>query len=187
MKSNLLIFVSFSLGAACGAYAGYKVATDKYNSIMQEEVESIKASFSKANEAKEKPSLSEMVEELTEKETQQIVKAATENLGYSAAEESKPEKKVSIEIIHPEEFAMEDDYDTTTLTYFEDEVLVDELNEKIEDVEELIGPDALNHFGEYEEDSVYVRNHNRMTDYEILKDARTYKEVLKNMPHSTEE
>ena len=43
-------------------------------------------------------------------------------------------------------------------------------------VEDIIG-DALSHFGEYEEDAVYVRNEQLRAEYEILKDLRTYAEV----------
>ena len=36
-------------------------------------------------------------------------------------------------------------------------------------VDAVVGEDSLNHFGEFEEDSVYVRNENIECDYEILK------------------
>lgn len=40
-----------------------------------------------------------------------------------------------------------------------------------------IGDDALGHFGEYEDDSVFVRNDEEQTDYEILLDGRNYHDV----------
>lgn len=46
----------------------------------------------------------------------------------------------------------------------------------------LLGIDSLNHFGEYEDDSVFVRNDARKCDYEILLDQRTYSEVAEDMP-----
>ena len=46
-----------------------------------------------------------------------------------------------------------------------------------DEIEELIGKDSLNHFGEYEDDSVFVRNDRLRTDYEILADSRPYGEV----------
>ena len=48
------------------------------------------------------------------------------------------------------------------------------------DVENTIGIDSLNHFGEYEEDSVFVRNDIKKCDYEILLDESIYTGVIKN-------
>ena len=62
----------------------------------------------------------------------------------------------------------------------------DENDEVIEDVEDAVGIDSLNHFGEYEDDSVFVRNDARKCDYEILLDQRTYSEVVEDMPHQME-
>ena len=59
-----------------------------------------------------------------------------------------------------------------------DGVLADDMDEIIEDVDEVVGEDSLNHFGEFEEDSVYVRNDERKCDYEILRDNRNYADVV---------
>ena len=80
-------------------------------------------------------------------------------------------------IIRPDEFGEYDDYDTISLTYYADHILTDEDDEIVEDIEDKIGFDALSHFGEYEEDSVFVRNDRIKCDYEILLDQRKYSEV----------
>ena len=49
--------------------------------------------------------------------------------------------------------------------------------------EESVGKESLTHFGEYEDDSVFVRNDNLKADYEILADKRTYAELLKEKPY----
>ena len=54
----------------------------------------------------------------------------------------------------------------------------DLITESIEDVDDVVGEDSLNHFGEFEEDSVYVRNDERKCDYEILLDHRRYADVV---------
>lgn len=84
-------------------------------------------------------------------------------------------------VISPEEFDELDGYTPVSLTYFADGVLADEHGIVIDDVEEIVG-DALNHFGEYEEDSVYVRNDAKRCDYEILRDEREYAEFRKTLP-----
>ena len=71
------------------------------------------------------------------------------------------------------------DYDVIDLIYYEgDNTLTDEEDEIINDVGELIGWESLEHFGEYEDDSVCVRNDIRKVDYEVLLDVRKYSEVM---------
>ena len=80
-------------------------------------------------------------------------------------------------IIPPEEFDQNPDYEKITLTMYSDGVLTDEYDEVIEDVDDTVGKDSLNHFGEYEDDCVYVRDERTDRDYEILRDNRPYSEV----------
>lgn len=74
-----------------------------------------------------------------------------------------------------------------SLTYFADGILADECGEIVDDVEEIIG-DGLDHFGEYEDDSVFVRNDAKRCDYEILKDLRDFSDFKKkNFPPNNDE
>lgn len=84
-------------------------------------------------------------------------------------------------VISPEDFNELEGFTPVSLTYFADEVLADERGVVVEDPEELIG-DGLQHFGEYEEDSVFVRNELLKCDYEILRDLGTYEEFRKTLP-----
>ena len=80
-------------------------------------------------------------------------------------------------VLVPEEFD-ENGYETMTLFYYADGVLAyGDTNEVVEDVGELVCEDFAEHFGEYEDDSVFVRNDNLRIDIEILKDVRRYSEV----------
>lgn len=85
-------------------------------------------------------------------------------------------------VISPEEFGELDDYDMESLIYFSDGYLTDTDYKLIKDVEDLVGSDSLKQFGEFEVDSVFVRNENYDTDYEILLDQRKYEEVSKKVP-----
>lgn len=89
-------------------------------------------------------------------------------------------------VISPEQFGENEDYERISLTYYADQVLVDENDEIIEDVEETVGFESLNHFGEYEDDSVFVRNDAKKCDYEILLDQKLYSDVIDEMPHQME-
>ena len=74
----------------------------------------------------------------------------------------------------------------SSLTYTADGVLLDDMNEIVDDIEEVVGEDSLEHFGEYEDDPVYVRNDAKKCDYEILLDQRNYQEIFETQPHRTE-
>lgn len=74
-----------------------------------------------------------------------------------------------------------DDYDKGDLTYYEgDDTLVDSQESPIDDVEGLIGPDALDRFGDASnsKDIVYVRNDRISMDFEISRDSRSYTEHI---------
>ena len=89
-------------------------------------------------------------------------------------------------VIRPEVFDTEEGYDHVTLTYYAgDGVLTDEEDHIMsdEDIETAVGKESLSHFGEYEDDSVYVRNPREKMDYEILMDVRSYAMTLKDKPY----
>lgn len=73
------------------------------------------------------------------------------------------------------------EFDKLTLTYYdEDEVLSDERDTQFRDVDGLIGEDSLGHFGKGSNspDILYCRNESLNTDFEVIKDARSYSEVI---------
>ena len=66
-----------------------------------------------------------------------------------------------------------------TLLYYKDHVLTDEDNNIIEDIDDVIGFDSLTRFGEFEDDTVYVRNDKYRVDYEVINDPeRTFSDVF---------
>lgn len=172
----------FIIGAATGSVVTWQYLKNKYEKIAQEEIESVKAMFCKKNE-----NYAETQEEPTDaknsaKELTDYASLLQKN-GYTDYSNmtSKKEEDDDVEkpyVIPPEEFGELDGYNTVSLTYFADNVLVDDNNEIVDDVEGIIGFESLTHFGEYEDDSVFVRNDRLCCDYEILQDTRTYSEVL---------
>lgn len=85
-------------------------------------------------------------------------------------------------VISPEDFnCSPPGYNAQTLDYFADGVLADDWG-VILDLDETIGEDAINHFGEYVDDIVYVRNERTEIDYEVTRDPRTYAEVVRTNP-----
>lgn len=73
-------------------------------------------------------------------------------------------------------------FNVQTLDYFADGVLADDWGVVL-DIEETIGEDALSHFGDEQDDIVYVRNERNEIDYEVTRDPRTYDEARRLNPN----
>lgn len=166
MSNGITAFVAFAIGAAVGAVVTWKLAKSKFEQMAQEEIDSVKESFSKA-----------YGEDKSEDLTVDEAKKMMTDLGYSV---EKEDDKMRPYVISPDEFG-EKDYKMETLTYYNDRVLADRWDEPIENPEELLGDEALGSFGEYEDDAVYVRNDALKIDYEILLDTRNHADVVEEM------
>lgn len=98
---------------------------------------------------------------------------------YASSEDDTDEHKEKPYVIAPKDFGENEEYTKISLLYTADGVVVDEDYQALEHPNSCIGLDSLEHFGEYEEDSVHVRNDRLKCDYEILIDPRTYDEIRK--------
>ena len=197
MSNKSMLSLAFIIGATTGSVVTWYLLKDKYEALAQEEIDSVKEVFLRREQElkdqsvkktvaegikavdKEKPDLKEYVRRL-EKE------GYTKYSDFGSDEEEKLVSESGPYVIPPEQFGDDEGYEQIILTYYADGVLADENDEVIEDVEDAVGIDSLNHFGEYEDDSVFVRNEARKCDYEILLDQRTYSEVAEDMPHQME-
>lgn len=184
--------VIFAAGMAMGAVVAWGAARKKYEQIAQEEIDSVKERFSrravqdsKAEETAKEDDDGDKDSELEEPHRKEHTAYQTmiERCGYAKAEECRKEEGVERPyVIKPEEFGEFGEYETISLTYYADQILADDGDELVEDVEGTIGFESLGHFGEYEDDSVFVRNDRLKCDYEILLDSRNYADVRKAMP-----
>lgn len=180
MDSTLNKIFIFAVGAALGSAVTWKFIKSKYKKIADEEIASVKEKFGRGHRAEINPvdDAAEIKPDKTDIfEYQKIVdESGYVNYSTNKEEDKKEEDEEEMNepyVISPEEFG-ENDYETESLTYYTDGVLTDENDKVIKDVDNLIGEDALTHFGEYEDDSVFVRNDRLKTDFEILMDYRTY-------------
>lgn len=187
----------FSLGFIIGATVAWYLLKDKYETLAQEEIDSVKEVFARREqEMKDETVKRNVAEGIKDSDrTKPDLKEYAEQLkknGYtrysdlSADDGGVSDKQTKPYVIPPEQFGDNEEHEQISLTYYADGVLADENDEVIEDVEDAVGIDSLNHFGEYEDDSVFVRNDARKCDYEILLDQRTYSEVVEDMPHQME-
>lgn len=173
--NEMFIFIA---GATVGSVITWKLVKTKYERIAQEEIDSVKEVFSRKG-----------VTETADTDIEQtyindsIQKAAdiSKKFGYSvySKKEEMEEDDVSKKpyIISPEELG--EDYEVESLNLYADGILTDDRDNVIaeDDIEEIVGKDSLTHFGEYEDDSVFVRNEALELDYEILLDTRNYYDI----------
>lgn len=199
MNNKIAKFVIFISGATIGSLITWQITKNKYDQIAKEEINSIKEAYARKKSSvyteNEDDSNSVIVEKSHDEENVRAFskedldnfKDMIDDLGYSNGYKLEPDPDASPYVIPPHEFSMRNGYNEITLYYYADGILADDDGEKLEDVEGTIGLESLNHFGEYEDDSVCVRNDRLHCDYEILLDARTYAESIKNKPHLKEE
>ena len=197
MSNRSLFSLGFIIGAASGATVAWYLLKDKYETLAQEEIDSVKEVFARREqEMKDETVKRNVAEGIKDSDrTKPDLKEYAEQLkknGYtrysdlSADDEGVSDKQTKPYVIPPEQFGDDENYDQISLTYYADGVLANENDEVIKDVEDAVGIDSLNRFGEYEDGSVFVRNDARKCDYEILLDQRTYSEVVEDMPHQME-
>lgn len=175
MSSRATNIMAFVMGGAIGALITWRYIKAKYETLAQEEIDSVKEVFAKRAKDSKNTEMSMSEDDAREKD---IYADILKSQGYR--NDVGGEDNVNLTkpyVIPPEQFGEEDDYDRISLTYYADQILADESGDIVEDVEETIGFDSLSHFGEYEDDSVFVRNDCRKCDYEILLDHRTYSSI----------
>ena len=180
---NKKTILAFFMGATVGSIATWKFLKTKYELYYEEEDEELFEDDAEEDTDEAEP---EPINEIDEKPDLSIYTAKLKEQGYlKDEEEGGTDEMEKPYVISPEEYGERDDYDLYSYTYYADKVLADENNEPIEDVDSIIGLESLKHFGEYGDDSVYVRNDELKADYEILLDDEKY-EVLFPRPMEDE-
>lgn len=189
MNVKLFSACVFVTGVAVGVAASWRYFKMKYARIAQEEIDSVKEVFSRKRQEEEDREASQTREqEIKQKKEEHDRETAAysdmlRRLGYTNDEIEERKEGGLLDknrpyVIPPDEFGDAVDYDCVSLNFYADGVLTDDWDNPIEDVESLVGKDSLTHFGEYEEDSVFVRNDDVRVDFEILRDERNYYDVV---------
>ena len=166
----------FSAGVAVGVAASWNYLKKKHEYLIQKEKDEIKEAFSKKDKHEE-PDVD------PEAEKKKYISLVDEY----GAEFDEEDVASFIRIIPPEELGNIEDYDTTSFYYTSDGILIDLHNVIVDDPEEIVGCGFEEHFGEYEDNSVCIRNYKLKCDYEILLEERTYYEITKATPPNKEE
>ncbi len=197
MNSQVKTMLSFIFGGLVGSGLTLLFIKKKYDQMYQDSMSSMEEVYEKAINKKkedyntesevtpeilakinrEKPSLSNYAKDISE---------SHEYVDYSKMNDDAEEPKKSETVqdkpysINPADFGEFDNYGTIFLVLYKDGILSDDNGEILEDddIENSIGFDYQDYFGEYEDDSVHIRNDRLRCDYEILADTRTYQKAM---------
>lgn len=182
--NKLYLLLSGGVGALVGAGVTYFAIKQRFDTKLDEMVESVKNAYGKSiNEETE-----DTDEEYTQNESIVIkdgIAEADENGEYKAkikvyssdsiAETSIDDGPVSVS---REEFdALEGEgYDISCYVYYQDDVLTDEMDNIVspDDIIKLVGADFNIHIGDYEDDIVLIRNDKLKMGFEVSEDPRYY-------------
>lgn len=180
----------FVLGAAAGSLLTWKIVEEKYKRIADEEIQSVKDAYKNrdktvkelTNEKTKVANVSDWTMNEVKIEDEREYANIVEGLSYSKQEEDDERYIVKVDVgeeviepfvIEPEDFGEMPGYDTESWSYHIDGIVTDEEGEIVTDYESVVG-DIEKHFGEHDDDSVYVRNDNNKCDYEILRYYKPY-------------
>ena len=198
-NSAINLILGFAVGSTAGAVIAWKYAKETYEKRADEEISSMRDYYKKMvkgvqdgtvlpnmDVASLYPKQSKLPNIPTEVDMyKDFVNKLYGAQSASDSEESKPEEKKEEKVtmnenkpyvIPPEEFG-ETGYETRSLTYYDDDVLTDDEDNRIDDIEGTVGEDFADHFGEYEDDSVFIRNDELEIDYEILLTAKRFADL----------
>ena len=209
--SKLKMAFAFVTGAAIGGAAVWYALKDRYARLADEEIASVKETYSQmehksmkdlgkqfadgikesldeektpavTTKIQDKGNITEYAERIKNGAPMEYSKTVVPSKPSVPDDDSSQEESLNhVCVISPEEFSEDEEYTAVSLTYFADVILSDEHGVIIENIEDIIG-DGLNHFGEYEDDSVFVRNDKTRCDYEILRDEREYAVYRATLP-----
>ncbi|WP_405310622.1 hypothetical protein [Methanobrevibacter sp.] len=186
---GLLIFAA---GLAVGAVAGAVIVKNKVLADAKAEIDEVREYYRESRgqkdehveEVKEVKEVEKKEYELKDILIKDEPKTEKEHTNYSQITKmymSKDEYQTPMYddpfVIDPSEFGENPEYDTETLTYFADGVLVDDVDDVIEEPDIVVGLENLKVFEEFGATSVYVRNDIYKTDYEIIRDDWNYSDL----------
>lgn len=178
--NNIKCALIFVAGVVLGSASATLIVKNKYETLAQNEIEDIRNYYKdKIKEPDKKEEIQAESVDKEEKTDDDSYKDIINNYKGDIVGE-KPFIQKDDQIIDPydlpyiiscEEYGEEETYDTMTLTYFADGVLVDDVDDLVDNPDYVVGLENLKVFEEFDGcSSIYVRNDLWKMDFEIIKD-----------------
>ena len=192
-----------TIGAAIGSAVTWKVVKTRYEKIAQEEIDSVKEEYSKmskdlknqigiwctnTNAHKDNGCVDDAEDDeyYPDEDNRDPIKHERKMVEYHKLvskyrndDDTENGKEGDEREEEPEEdLCVRGPYVIQPLDYYSDGILADGWGVEV-DIDDTIGEESLNHFDEYIDDVLYVRNEEKEIDYEVTRDPRTYEEAVK--------
>lgn len=176
--NNGLVFVGgLLLGAAGGSFLTHKLLKDKYAQMAEEEIKNVREALLADSEKWHKRE-DDKKKEIIKKKAEEAVKtysSTSEPVGTPVVSTpvTRPPYEIAPSLFDDESSPMEQKME---FRLYEDDVILDKYDNRIqyEDLYRMMGKEVLNHFGDYEDDRICVRNEFLKTDFALLRIPTTY-------------
>lgn len=176
MDKKNIIFLIF--GLVIGTATGYVVAKNKYEKEFQDALNELWDERHENRRSTEEE-LDE-VEEFSEEERQSYVDIVHEEYVENTSENLKQGPYLIGIDDYYNEFG-DVKYEKKMLIYYEDDgVLIDENEDTIDNLDQVIGRESLEHIGDYEDDRIYIRNEWYGTDFEVVVEHSAYADIFED-------
>lgn len=171
MRNLAIDILLVGVGFAAGAYFMHVRMRKEYEKYAEAQIEDVKEHYKVRKEE-----LDKMIDDAAQKKAVDLLTGPYRQV--EAPETPDRPSLEPIEIIEPEEFGCDDEYETSFLTLYKDGVLAyDSDGSKVDDIEAVVGQKALDSIGKFMPDGIHVRNHNYHKDFEVVKALQNYADV----------
>ena len=173
MKNWMINILAGSVGFLAGAYFMHVRMRKEYEKYAEAQIADVQEHYKMRKEQ-----LDKMIDDAAQKKAVDLLTGP-----YRQVKDPETPDRPSlepIEIIEPEEFGCDDEYETSFLTLYKDGVLAyDSDGSKVNDIEAVVGQKALDSIGKFMPDGIHVRNHTYHKDYEVVKALQNYADVYR--------
>lgn len=182
MNNTVQKAVIFVAGVAVGGLSAWQYLKAKYDKKFEVEIQETKERFMSY--------LQKDTEIIEKKEPTPDPKSDISTIKMDAPKKEKVDyhakhsEKLHHYVIDPNDLGEKerDGYQCVSFTHYSDDVLVDETFDPVINIDDIVGIDYKTHLGEFEDDSVCIRNDKLKLDIQIIFDPRKYEELVKKMP-----
>lgn len=169
--------VYFLSGAAVGSLVTWFAVKKHYERKADKEIAEMQLFYEETDDGESIESLSDEVPEFTEEEKAEYREELEEEDYIQYDDFPKEERAEKPYVIDPQTYSEDfHGFDKCVLVYWRGNnvLLTDE--QEVMDIESTVGAESLEHFGEYESDTVFVRNERFGCDFEVLLEEGSYGE-----------
>lgn len=182
---NALVFVG---GAIVGSIVTWQLVKETYRKLAEEEIASVKEHYRKRYDEPQQsePEHYDRRDTPSEEARTSFAEYSDITRSYISPDEEQVEYVTEPYVISPELFGEREGYEVKSLTYYADGILADDQGNIVQDADDIVGTEFVDHLGDYEDDAVHIRSEWAQCDFEILAVETRYSDIKNRSPHQKE-